>query len=260
MVRAAREWVSFDDPDEEGVAGRSTSPSCSRTGNASSANGCQGVLEEKAPELILGCCTYGAHFTDKKDRDAVVKMARALGDDEWQFAKIGRKKGIYAKVGKNDDGSPDWRTRLVKDACIFLNRRGFGAGPGCALHQHSMRIGEHHSDWKPEVCWQLPLRCVDDEQEDGSVISTRHRVRTRGLGRRRRGLRVVVHRSPRSVHRSRARVPHARRRAAEDAREEDPPLRGGLPRRAARGTRLRAGRPSRRGTREDHQEEAASEA
>ena len=87
-------------------------------------DGCQGVLEERAPELILGCCSYGAHFTDKKDRDAVVKMARALGDDEWQFAKIGRKKGIYAKVGKNDDGSPDWRTRLVKDACIFLNRVG----------------------------------------------------------------------------------------------------------------------------------------
>lgn len=171
MVRAAREWVSFDDPDEERRWQVDVTFLLSRW-QCIFGNGCQGVREEKAPELIQGCCTYGAHFTDKKDRDAVVKMARALDDDEWQFAKIGRKKGIYAKVGKNDDGSPDWRTRLVKGACVFLNRPGFGAGPGCALHQHSMRIGAHHSDWKPEVCWQLPLRRVDDEQEDGSVIST----------------------------------------------------------------------------------------
>ena len=37
---------------------------------------------------------------------------------------------------------------------------------------HAMRDGEHHSDVKPEVCWQLPLRRVDEEQEDGTVIST----------------------------------------------------------------------------------------
>ena len=172
MVRAAREWVSFDDPEEDGRRWQIDVTFLLSRWRCIFGDGCQGVLEERAPELILGCCSYGAHFTDKKDRDAVVKMARALGDDEWQFAKIGRKKGIYAKVGKNDDGSPDWRTRLVKDACIFLNRVGFGAGPGCALHQHAMRTGEHHSDWKPEVCWQLPLRRVDDEQEDGSVIST----------------------------------------------------------------------------------------
>ena len=171
MVRAAREWVSFDDPDEERQWQIDVTFLLSRW-QCIFGNGCQGVLDEKAPELVQGCCSYGAHFSDRKDRDAVVKMARKLDDDEWQFAKIGRKKGIYAKVGKNDDGTPDWRTRLVKDACIFLNRPGFAAGPGCALHLHAMRVGEHHSDWKPEVCWQLPLRRLDEEQEDGSVIST----------------------------------------------------------------------------------------
>jgi hypothetical protein len=29
----------------------------------------------------------------------------------------------------------------------------------------------HHSDLKPEVCWQLPLRRIDDEQDDGTVVS-----------------------------------------------------------------------------------------
>jgi hypothetical protein len=35
-----------------------------------------------------------------------------------------------------------------------------------------MRNRVHHSDLKPEVCWQLPLRRIDDVQDDGSVIST----------------------------------------------------------------------------------------
>ena len=34
-----------------------------------------------------------------------------------------------------------------------------------------MGKGLHHSDLKPEVCWQLPLRRIDDEQDDGSVVS-----------------------------------------------------------------------------------------
>jgi hypothetical protein len=60
---------------------------------------------------------------------------------------------------------------VVKDACIFLNRPGFAAGPGCALHLHALNVGEHFSEFKPEVCWQVPLRRIDDEQDDGTVVS-----------------------------------------------------------------------------------------
>ena len=28
-------------------------------------DGCQGVLTGPAPELVQGCCSYGAHFTDE---------------------------------------------------------------------------------------------------------------------------------------------------------------------------------------------------
>src|SRR6476646_7782054 len=34
-----------------------------------------------------------------------------------------------------------------------------------------MQTGTHHSELKPEVCWQLPLRRLDEVQADGSVIS-----------------------------------------------------------------------------------------
>ena len=64
-------------------------------------------------------------------------------------------------------------TRLLDDACIFLNRPGFAAGPGCALHIVAVRRGVNPLTFKPEVCWQLPLR----ERGPG-----RRRVRPRDLG------------------------------------------------------------------------------
>ena len=164
------------------------------------------------------------------------RSPKTLTDDEWQFAQGGRKKGIYEKVGQGRRRqATEWRTRLVDDACIFLNRPGFAAGPGCALHLHAMNTGEHHSELKPEVCWQLPLRRIDDEQDDGTVISTPHRVRPRRLGRGRRGVRLVVHRGARGVHRRASRSTESiERRAAQDARQEALPAGRRVPRRARR--------------------------
>ena len=167
-----REWVTFDDPTEDGRRWQIDVTFLTSHWRCIFNDGCQGNLTEPAPELVQGCCAYGAHFSNRKDRDAVVKAARKLGDDVWQHAKAGRKRGIYAKSGKNDDGKQEWRTRLVDDACIFLNGPDFPAGPGCALHLEAMRTGKHHADLKPEVCWQLPLRCVDEYEDDGTVVST----------------------------------------------------------------------------------------
>ena len=167
-----REWVSFDDPKEKGRRWQIDVTFLMSSWQCIFGDGCQGVLTEPAAEMVQGCCSYGAHFSNRKDRDRVIRAARQLTDDDWQFAKSGRKKGIWAKSGKDDDGKQEWRTRLVDDACVFLNRPGFPAGAGCALHVRAMHTGQHHSDLKPEVCWQLPLRCVDEEQEDGTVVST----------------------------------------------------------------------------------------
>jgi hypothetical protein len=173
----AREWVSFADPVDDGRTWQIDVTFLLSNWQCIFGQGCQGIWTEPTPELIHGCCTYGAHFSDKADRDHVVKAARELTADEWQFAKIGRKKGIFEKVEEEDeeDGEestgPEWKTRVVKDACIFLNRRDFAAGAGCALHLHALNTGRHFSEYKPEVCWQLPLRRIDDEQDDGTVIS-----------------------------------------------------------------------------------------
>ncbi len=172
MARATREWVTFQDPKEKARTWQIDVTFLLSSWQCIFGCGCQGVEEKPAPERMIGCCTHGAYFSDRKDRDHVVTIATKLTDEEWELAKIGRKKGIFEKMGKDDDGNPEWRTRVVGDACIFLNRVGFPNGAGCALHQHAARVGVHHSSVKPEVCWQLPLRRVDEEQEDGSVIST----------------------------------------------------------------------------------------
>jgi len=172
--RPAREWVTFPDPVDEGRTWQIDVTFLLSSWQCIFGNGCQGIWTAPTPELVHGCCTYGAHFSDKADRDHVVKVSKTLSADEWQLQKLARKGGIYEKVppepGDEDDG-PEWKTRVVDDACIFLNRTDFAAGPGCALHLHAMRTGRHFSKYKPEVCWQVPLRRIDDEQDDGGVIS-----------------------------------------------------------------------------------------
>ena len=165
-LNSTREWVSFDDPDEDrtwvfDVTFLRSSWACIF------GSGCQGVLTGPAPELVQGCCSYGAHFSDDADVKRVKKIAATLTDEQWQFRKQGRERGIT----KRGAGGATV-TRLVQDACIFLNRPGFGAGAGCALHQAALRKGARPLDYKPEVCWQLPLRREDHEEDDGHVTST----------------------------------------------------------------------------------------
>ena len=103
----------------------------SATGRASSATAARACSTGPAPELEQGCCSYGAHFTDKADRKRVEPYAERLDADQWQFHDEARRSGRVA-ICKNEDG--DGVTRLVDGACIFLNRPGFAGGAGCALH------------------------------------------------------------------------------------------------------------------------------
>jgi hypothetical protein len=164
MTPPNREWVTIPSRGKEVKRWQVDVTFMSSSWQCIFGNGCQGVLTEPAPELEMGCCSYGAHASDKKDRDHVERVAKRLTADEWQFRKKGRDRGVWAKVGKSE-----WRTRLVDDGCIFLNRPGFEAGPGCALHVHAINRGVHFSQTKPTVCWQLPLHAEETDQEDGST-------------------------------------------------------------------------------------------
>jgi hypothetical protein len=173
----AHEWVSFEDPTEERTWVMDVTFLASGW-NCIYGAGCQGVLTAPAPELMQGCCSYGAHFTDEADANRVAAAAETLTDEQWQFrAKARRKQGVLKR-----DSKGVITTRLVAGACIFLNRPSHRGGIGCALHRAALDRAIPPLELKPEVCWQLPLRREDTVAPDGHVTSTLGEWRRRHWG------------------------------------------------------------------------------
>jgi hypothetical protein len=161
----AHEWLTFDDEDELRTWSFDVTFLMSPW-NCIFGNGCQGVLTGPTPELEQGCCSYGAHFTDDDDVARVEAAAATLDPSEWQFAKRAKRGGFLRKEA---DGTRV--TRLVDEACIFLNRPGFPGGAGCALHRAAIARDAEPMTLKPDVCWQLPLRREDTTDDSGRVTS-----------------------------------------------------------------------------------------
>jgi hypothetical protein len=145
-------------------------------------HGCGGVLTGPAAELEQGCCSYGAHLVDGDDEKAVLAAAERLTGAQWQFRREAARRGGPLKAGDAQGMGDGGMTRMVDGACIFLNRPGFPGGAGCALHRGALDAGERPLDWKPDVCWQLPLRLVDSTDDSGQVISTLREWKRRDWG------------------------------------------------------------------------------
>jgi hypothetical protein len=141
-------------------------------------HGCKGVLTADATDLEQGCCSYGAHLIDEDDANDTLTAADRLTDEQWQHRKVAVRRG--GPIRRKPDGT--LITRMVGDACIFLNRPGFPGGAGCALHRGAPEAGERPMDWKPDVCWQLPLRLVEHTDESGQVVSALREWKRRDWG------------------------------------------------------------------------------
>jgi len=108
MTAATREWITIPVPGKEKRQWQVDVTFLASSYRCIFGQGCPGVLTEPAPELIQGCCSYGAHASDKKDMKKIERLAEELGDDEWQFRKRGLQRGVWKSVGKDD-----WRTTLA---------------------------------------------------------------------------------------------------------------------------------------------------
>lgn len=161
----AHEWVSFDSTDEERTW-RFDLTYLESSWTCIFGAGCQGVLTEDATDLVQGCCSYGAHLLDEEDVSNTLARAAMLTEEEWQLKDDAPEDLIVT----NEEG--ETTTALVDDACVFLNRPGFSAGPGCAFHVAAANHGESFVAWKPEVCWQLPLRREDEVADDGYITTS----------------------------------------------------------------------------------------
>ncbi|MCU1452865.1 MAG: hypothetical protein JWN46_1011 [Acidimicrobiales bacterium] len=134
--------------------------------------GCQGILPEPAAALGHGCCSVGAEMGDEDEARLTSALAAMLEPDRFQHHAEAQAGGIFSDERRTN-------TRVVDGACIFLNRSGFAGGAGCALHLAAIDAGEAPHEWKPSVCWQLPVRVDWEPQQDGSEVAT-VRAWTRG--------------------------------------------------------------------------------
>jgi hypothetical protein len=158
MLDFPRSWVEFADPTDDSQRFR-----CDLTWLASSwgcifGSGCKGIYADRPND---GCCTLGAHFSDKADELRVRSFVRRLGPADWQWHAVASRKNAWVET----DAEGERKTAIHEGACVFLNRPGFSGGAGCALHGWALRNGRHPLETKPDVCWQLPVRRLFREVE-----------------------------------------------------------------------------------------------
>jgi hypothetical protein len=126
---------------------------------------------------MQGCCSFGAHFLDDKDLKSVKKSVKRLEPRHWKNYDKGRDNKWL--MTEKDGGK---KTAVVKGACIFHNPPGFEGGTGCAFHIAAVEANERHMDWKPDVCWQVPLRLEEHIEDGGYVVSTIREWKRRDWG------------------------------------------------------------------------------
>ncbi|HVA02738.1 MAG TPA: hypothetical protein VMU64_03240 [Acidimicrobiales bacterium] len=127
--------------------------------------GCQGIGPERAEHLGLGCCSIGADLGDEDEGAMISALAATLDPDRFEHHAEAGEGGIFS------DGART-HTRVVDGACIFLNRPGFAGGGGCALHLEAVAAGEPPIEWKPSVCWQLPIKVDWEAGSDDTEVAT----------------------------------------------------------------------------------------
>ena len=109
-----------------------------------------------------GCCVHGAYLADDADAERVAEVGFALPARLWQH----KQETFYVEDGR------ELKTDTVDGVCIFSNAPDFPGGGGCALHLYALENGLDPISVKPEVCWQLPLRRLEENETlaDGTEI------------------------------------------------------------------------------------------
>ena len=102
--------------------------------------GCHGIYKD-SPDT--GCCTLGAHFSDKDDEKRVAAYVDAARRGARGSSTPAGKVRKSDWIENDEDGERKTRTLEVdgQAACIFHNRTDFHAGAGCALHALALRAG-----------------------------------------------------------------------------------------------------------------------
>lgn len=179
-----REWVDFVDPADQEHRIRADLTWLLSRWTCVFGKTCHGVIAGRADE---GCCSHGAFFTDSDDEKRVRQAARRLTRQTWQHYRRGFEN--WTEMDTVDGENPARRTALREDGqgpCVFHNDPDFPGGYGCALHAQALRDGAHPLEYKPDVCWQLPIRreqeWVTRNDESQILLTTLTEFDRRGWG------------------------------------------------------------------------------
>ena len=165
-------------------------------------NGCQGVLTGPAPELVQGCCSYGAHLVNKKDA--------AAGREGGRHADPGR----VAEPRDQEERHPREQER----------RDGHPAGRRCLHLPEQARVRRRRRVRFPHRGHEAGRRPHDPQA--GGVLAAA--PAPRGCRRRRRGTRDLGHPAvgPPALGQGRTRVPLVVHRVTRRLRRDQAGLRG----------------------------------
>jgi hypothetical protein len=137
----------------------------------------RGCPDTRLQHTARGCCVDGVEIYrghgDTPGREELKKIrgrVRELSDEDWQNRRVALQRGGRDPWGKARFKPDSVHTRLSRGACIFHNRVDHPAGAGCALHVAALRRGENPMDWKPRICWQVPLFFAVDEKIKTTMV------------------------------------------------------------------------------------------
>ena len=140
--------------------------------------GCPDTRQQRSAR---GCCVEGVEIYQgegdtpgREDLSMIQGRVEQLTDEDWQNRRVALRHGGRDPWGKARFKRDSVHTRLYRGACIFHNRIDHPGGSGCALHVAALRRGENPIDWKPQICWQVPLFFdIDDKTKTTTVRASR---------------------------------------------------------------------------------------
>ena len=127
--------------------------------------GCKGITETADETRGHGCCSLGAELDGVDEARNLSAAAATIPAHLFQFHAEANEGTVFADESYS-------ATRVIDGACIFHNRNGFAGGEGCALHLAAEYFDESPVDWKPSVCWQLPIKVDWEMREDNVEVAT----------------------------------------------------------------------------------------
>jgi len=141
----------------------------------------RGCPDTRLQHSARGCCADGVEIyqgkgdtSGREDLEMIRGRVEQLTDEDWQNRQVALARGGRDPWGKARFKRDSVHTRLYRSACIFHNRVDHPGGAGCALHVAALRRGENPVDWKPRICWQVPLFFdIDDKTKTTTVRASR---------------------------------------------------------------------------------------